>query len=104
MRLCARFGYDGPVKVWVDGKEIYHDPDGTNPALTDQKSVPFRVGTGSHEFLVALGTNGGLAWGIFLRFQRLAVSKRRLRLGRASYVMPELTTAGSATLPAGSGA
>ena len=104
MRLCARFGYDGPVKVWVDGEEVYHDPDGINPALPDQKSVPFRVGAGTHEFLVALGTNGGLAWGIFLRFQRLDVPKRLLRLGRAGYAMPELTTIHAASLPPGSGA
>ena len=104
MRLCARFGYDGPVKAWVDGEEVYHDPHGTNPALTDQKSVPFRVGAGTHEFLVALGTNDGLAWGIFLRFQRLDVPKRLIRLGRGGYAMPELTTLHAATLPAGSGA
>lgn len=87
MKLIARFGYDGPVKLWIDGKERFHDPAGTNPASPDAQRVPFRVAAGRHEVLVGMGANNGLAWGCFLRFERQDVSPRRVKLGRG-YAMP----------------
>ncbi|MBA4386347.1 MAG: hypothetical protein C0404_00090 [Verrucomicrobia bacterium] len=71
MELEARLGYDGPVKMWVDGREVFHDPKGTNPAGTDKAKIPFKVSKGTHEILVALDSNGGNAWGIRLRFLRI---------------------------------
>lgn len=70
MRLDAVMGYDGPVKVWVDQQEVYHDPEGTNPATPLDARFSFEVSAGSHEVVVALGNNDGKAWGIYLRFER----------------------------------
>ena len=67
--LKLDLGYDGPVKVWLDGAEILHDPKGINPALPDEKKVSFTTKQGANEFLIALGTNHGLAWGVFIRFE-----------------------------------
>jgi hypothetical protein len=70
MSLNLLLGYDGPVKVWCDGEQILHDPDGTNPAEIDATATPFKARRGRHELLIALGTNGGKAWGIYLRLER----------------------------------
>lgn len=78
MKLKVLFGYDGPFKLWIDQKEVFFDPKGTNPALMDSHEVPFTAAKGKHEILVALGTNGGCAWGIFLRFWRLDVSRKQV--------------------------
>lgn len=76
MRLAMLLGYDGPVKAWLDGREIFFDPKGANPAKMDQARVPFAAARGEHEILVALDSNRGDAWGIFLRFERLDLSPR----------------------------
>ena len=90
MKLAAVLGYDGPVKMWVDGKKRYHDPDGTNPAAPSDASVPFAAGKGVHEIVFAFGSNCGRAWGIFLRFERLDVPAKVMKLGPAHYAMPKI--------------
>lgn len=35
-----RLGYDGPVKVWFDGREVFRDPAGTNPGKVDKAVIP----------------------------------------------------------------
>ena len=90
MRLAAVIGYDGPVKVWVDGRQRFHDPNGTNPARPNAASIPFAGTPGRHEILVALGANKGAAWGIFLRFERLDVTPRQVRKGPGAYLMPRV--------------
>lgn len=70
VELCL--GYDGPVKMWLDGRERFHDPKGTNPATPDKAMVPLTLAPGRHEIMIALGSNNGLAWGIGLRFRRRA--------------------------------
>jgi sialate O-acetylesterase len=91
MRLAALLGYDGPVRVWLDGREVLCDPNGTNPAVQDARAIPFRARRGTHEIVVALDSHDGLAWGVFLRFERLDVSRRRLeREGPDSVEMPEV--------------
>jgi hypothetical protein len=62
-------GYDGPVKLWLDGQERYRDLEGTNPANPDEGRVECVVTPGAHEVMVALGSNRGKAWGIYLRYQ-----------------------------------
>ena len=71
MKIAAMLGYDGPVKMWIDGRECFHDPDGVNPALIDKGRAVVDVGAGVHDVLVALGSNCGKAWGIYLRLERL---------------------------------
>src|SRR5439155_1161498 len=76
MKLAAVVGYDGPVKIWVDGREIFRDLTGTNPAVQDKARAAFEVEAGGHEVVVALSSNGGKAWGIFLRFERRDIPHR----------------------------
>lgn len=90
MRLALLLGYDGPVKAWLDGREVYHDPAGTNPAVADAHPVPVAATAGRHEIVVALGTNAGRAWGVFLRFQRLDVQPRLLREHPERVVLPQV--------------
>jgi len=89
MRLVLILGYDGPVKAWVDGKRLLHDPAGTNPAQAEKSMARFSVSAGEHEVVVALGTNHGAAWGIFLRLERLGVSMKTLHEGPEHYRLPE---------------
>ncbi len=91
MSLAALVGYDGPVRVWVDGKEIFHDPTGTNPARADAGRGVFEAAPGKHELVVALGTNGGKAWGIYLRLERTDLDAQTIAKGRSAFALPELT-------------
>ena len=71
MKLTVLFGYDGPVKLFADGRQVYHDPNGTNPAVPDAHRIVLKpLAAGRHELMVALASNKGLAWGIWLRLER----------------------------------
>ena len=72
MCLQVQFGYDGPVKLWFDGKQEYHDPEGTNPAAQGKACISFGAGRGPHEIMIALGSNYGQAWGIYLNIAAAA--------------------------------
>ena len=91
MKLAAWLGYDGPVKLWVDGRQIYHDPNGANPAQPGKSQTRFAAAAGEHTVLVALATNNRAAWGIFLHFERLDVSQGKIKLGPGNYTMPTIT-------------
>ena len=90
MKLALLLGYDGPVKAWLDRKEIYRDPEGTNPALPGDATVPFAAKKGAHELVIALGGNCGRAWGVFARLERLGVPKRLIRKGPEFCAMPKI--------------
>ncbi len=90
MRLVLKIGYDGPVKVWVDGKQRMHDPNGFNPAAADKGAAKLTAAAGRHQILIALGTNNGAAWGIMMRLERLDVAKALLLKGPEHYAMPEI--------------
>jgi len=91
MKLQALLGYDGPVKVWIDGAETFHDPNGTNPASPLDAEVPLgTLSKGRHELLVAMGNNNGNAWGIFLRLERLGLSPSRIQKGPEAYAVPRV--------------
>jgi len=62
------FGYDGPVRLWLDGKEIHSNPKGTNPCLADHHLVPVTLMPGRHRLALAMDVNGGQAWGFTLRW------------------------------------
>jgi len=70
MPLRLLFGYDGPVKVFVDGREQFADAAGINPITIDEAKFDFAAGKGRHEVVLALGTNKGRAWGICARLDR----------------------------------
>jgi hypothetical protein len=90
MKLAVHFGYDGPTKVWLDGREIFFDPNGINPANQDDTCLRFNAAQGDHELLVALDSNNGKAWGVFLRFERLNVPERTMRNWPHGVPMPEI--------------
>jgi sialate O-acetylesterase len=89
MRLAVCVGYDGPVKLWVDRKPRFADPNGTNPATPDRATVPVRLKRGDHEILIGLSSNCGRAWGVFLRLMRKDLTRRQARAGSGAYRMPE---------------
>ena len=89
MKVDILFGYDGPVKLWFDGRDLLHDPNGINPAIMDSRKFPVAMSQGEHEVMVALGSNQGRAWGIFLRYQRRDVPKALVKKGREFYKGPE---------------
>lgn len=90
MSLALCLGHDGPVKVWINRKMIFHNPRGTNPAEPDAQRINFSAGKGIHELVIALGSNNGRAWGVFVRIERLGVSQKLLRQGPEAYALPEL--------------
>lgn len=70
MRVAVLLGYDGPVKLFVDGQAVFHDPNGTNPARPDSATPEVALAVGEHALAVALGANQGKAWGVYLRLLR----------------------------------
>lgn len=67
MKLRIELGYDGPVKMWVDRKPLFEDPNGINPAWPGMAKVPFQARKGRHEILVALSSNCGKAYNIIMK-------------------------------------
>jgi len=91
MKLAALLGYDGPVKLWVDSRELFYDSNGKNPGIIDHKRIQFNATPGQHQVIVALGSNHGRAWGIYLRFRRLDVATEKLQLNADAYRLPEIS-------------
>lgn len=89
MSLAACIGYDGPIKVWIDDKEIFHDPEGTNPAWEDKAKVKFQADAGKHKIVIGLGGNRARAWGIYFRFERLDIPENILKDKNVLFKMPE---------------
>ncbi|MBN1555816.1 MAG: sialate O-acetylesterase [Phycisphaerae bacterium] len=87
-RLELQLGYDGPVKVWLDGKKVFHDPSGTNPAAPTDACLKLSLTAGKHELVVSLGSNHGRAWGIFLRFKSHSISSARVAQGNRKNFLP----------------
>ncbi len=79
MRLAALMGYDGPFRLWIDGKPFFTDLQGTNPCIPDESRKAVRLDRGPHTLHVALDLNNGRAWGFFLRFRRLDVTPAQIR-------------------------
>ncbi len=88
MKLSAQMGYDGPVKMWIDGKLKYQDPAGINPAAPTDACVAWKAAPGKHQVVVAMSSNNGQAWGIFFRLERLGISKATLAKGDGAYTLP----------------
>jgi hypothetical protein len=78
MRLRLLFGYDGPVKLWLDGELSVTEPNGTNPGDADKSAIEFDATPGDHDIAVALCSSKGQAWGVMLRLQRLDVDDEQL--------------------------
>jgi predicted dehydrogenase len=63
------FGADGPCRIWLNGKPAAVYTDLTNPAVADRFTIPVSVRKGANDIVVAMDTNEGRAWGIFLRLK-----------------------------------
>ncbi len=81
MRLGLGLGYDGPLKVWWNGRALFCDAQGTNPIGTDKRVILVSATPGKHECLLALLSNAGRAYGLRLRFWRQDVTPRQLERG-----------------------
>ncbi len=88
MDLELRTGYDGPIRLWVENKEVLTDLKGTNPAILDRVRKPLKLGKGTHRITVLMSLNGGKAWGFFLRFARLKVPASAAAAGTVVLPVP----------------
>jgi alpha-galactosidase len=61
--LC--YGADGPVKVWVNGKEADCRPKASNPAVPGSFKAAVSWKKGANSILFGLSSNQGKAWGLF---------------------------------------
>lgn len=90
MKLNIGLGYDGPVKVWLDGQPSFSDPGGANPMGIDKVLFPCDAAAGRHEILMALAANGGWAWGVRLRLLRRDLPLKILQRGPKAYAAPRV--------------
>lgn len=74
MKLKPLLGYDGPIKVWVDGRNTFCDHLGTNPAQPDEAGFLLDLTAGRHEIMLALASNSGNTYGVYLRFEYIGCS------------------------------
>ena len=65
----VHLGYDGPVKVWWNGQEVFTDL-GTGPAVPDATSLRLESRHGTIRLALVLDTRGGRARGIYARWER----------------------------------
>ena len=65
----VHLGYDGPVKVWWNGQEVFAGP-GSSPAVQDTTSLHLVSKHGTNRLALALETRGGQARGIYARWER----------------------------------
>lgn len=86
MRLEILMGYDGPFRLWLDGKPFFADINGTNPAFPDQGRKGISLKAGRHDITVAMDLNVGRAWGFFLRFERKDLTLAQIKSG--TYARP----------------
>jgi alpha-galactosidase len=62
-----RYGADGPVKIWVNGKAVATAPKATNPIDRDRYCARVTWKKGKNAVVIALDTNKGKAWGVTAR-------------------------------------
>jgi len=63
-RAPLTYGADGPVKVWVNGREVGCKPEATNPARPEEYRAEVDWLEGENTVVFALDTNNGDAWGV----------------------------------------
>ena len=86
MDLRILFGYDGPVKLFCDGKEVFADPNGKNPIVMESHKLDVRWKKGVHEIIFALAMRDGNAWGVSLCLKRPGIKPTKRNI--ASTLMP----------------
>jgi sialate O-acetylesterase len=83
MKIEFLMGYDGPFRLWVDGKPLFCNPNGKNPCLPDESARTLALPAGVHAITVAMDLeNEGIgSWGFFLRFRRVDVTAKQIETG-----------------------
>lgn len=71
VKLRFLFGYDGPVRVFLDSMQVYKDMKGTNPIIKDHHAFRAVLNKGEHELMIVLASNEGRMWGLSLRAERM---------------------------------
>jgi hypothetical protein len=66
--IRVHLGYDGPIKVWWNGAEVFK-AEGLPRPIKDQTSLSLECASGSARLAIALDTNCGKATGIFARWE-----------------------------------
>jgi sialate O-acetylesterase len=89
MKLQFLMGYDGPFRVWLDGKPFFQDLNGINPARIDESQKTVNLTAGAHRINVAMDINHGQAWGFFFRFARADINLAKIRA--KDYAVPGYT-------------
>jgi hypothetical protein len=79
MKLELLMGYDGPFRLWLDGKPFFKNMAGTNPCLPDESGKIASLAAGVHDIHVGMDLNNGQAWGFFLRFARRDATGTQIR-------------------------
>jgi sialate O-acetylesterase len=83
MTLQFLMGYDGPFRLWLDGKPFFTDMKGVNPCMADKSRKVIKLNKGSHDIRVGMeiAGNHGQSWGFFVRFRRMDLSPTKRRSG-----------------------
>lgn len=81
MPLTLLLGYDGPVKVWLDGEVAYIDPEGLPPCNPVKAFISLHASAGKHQLLIALANCRPHAFGIYLRLERRDISPEQAEAG-----------------------
>lgn len=89
MRLEFWMGYDGPIRIWINGKSFFTDLNGINPCFPDENNQAIALAAGKHRIDVGMDINHGQAWGFFLRMVRKDLTLAKIRSG--DYAKPEYT-------------
>ncbi len=91
MRLEFLMGYDGPFALWVGANRFYLDEKGVTPARPDSFRKATTLAAGRHDLRIAMDVNNGAAWGFFLRFRRLDITRKQIAsrdYARPDYLLP----------------
>jgi len=81
MRLEFLMGYDGPFRLWIDGKSFFIDMNGINPCLPDESGKSILLSAGTHRVDVGMDINRGQAWGFFVRMIRQDLKRKQITSG-----------------------
>ena len=81
MKIEFIMGYDGPFRLWLDGKPFFKNMAGINPCFPDESARTASLDAGPHDIHVGMDLNDGQAWGFFLRLTRKDLTKEQIRTG-----------------------
>ena len=76
--LSLALGYDGNVKVFVDGHPVHLDEQARNPIIPASHLIQQHWSRGEHEVLIAQAMNHGCTWGISLALEKPTATDARL--------------------------